>query len=110
MADVGKWRSSDGTLHNIRDSSAVGAVSKVDNRIVVTTRGGTSTSFDLDTYTIVKQAQPDYGYTATYRLQKNGTDIGEKINITAVDSNIEQRISALESAVSGFVDANDNYY
>lgn len=58
-----------------------------------------------DSYTIKKQATADEGYLATYQLHKNGTAVGDKINIAkdlVVESGDVKTVTTPDQPVAGY--------
>lgn len=58
-----------------------------------------------DSYTIKKQATADEGYLATYQLHKNGTAVGDKINIAkdlVVESGDVKVVTTPDQPVAGY--------
>lgn len=56
-------------------------------------------------YTIIKQATPDTGYSATYYLEKDGSQVGAKINIAkdmVVESGTVRTCTNADSPVQGY--------
>lgn len=89
MADISVYTGSDGISHNIRDLGAIESVTRNNDTVVVTDRGGNVTQFDVDGYTVIQQVTPETGYAATYAFQKNGVLVGSKINIPSGATLIE---------------------
>jgi len=62
-------------------------------------------NIEVGDYTLVKQASADSGFASTYYLTKNGTQIGEKINIPkdmVVQSGSVKTVATANNPVSGY--------
>lgn len=84
--------------------NASGAASNVDTEIKALRTG--IAAIDVPEYTVTKAETAENGYSATYILAKDGTQVGEKINIPkdmVVQSGSVKTVTTADTPVAGYV-------
>ncbi|MGN1208775.1 MAG: hypothetical protein ACI4SV_00630 [Duodenibacillus sp.] len=94
-----------GNLGTVEPGAQVNVIEKITVNGVAVAPSSKTVALAMPVYSVVKQTTAESGYSATYQLTKDGTGVGEKINIPkdmVVQSGSVKTVTTANSPVAGY--------